>query len=57
MKRCKIKEKMKGGWEEAWPEGKEKLTSEKKFVVLDKKLQKEMKKKAAGHQLVKYSLF
>ena len=56
-KDCKVREKMKGGWEEAWPEGKEKLTSEKKFVVLDKKLQKEMKKSAAGHQLVKYSCF
>ena len=44
-------------WEEAWPEGKEKLRSEKKFVVLDKKLQKEMKKSAAGHQLVTYSCF
>ena len=47
----------KGGWEEAWPEGKEKLRSEKKFVVLDKKLQKEMKKSAAGHYLVSYSCF
>ena len=36
---------MKGGWEEAWPEGKEKLTSEKKFIKVDKKLYKEMKKK------------
>ena len=56
-KKCNVKEKMKGGWEEAWPEGKEKLRSEKKFVVLDKKLQKEMKKSAAGHYLISYSCF
>ena len=55
--KCKIKEKMKGGWEEAWPEGKEKLTSEKKFIALDKKLKKEMKKKAAGHYMVSYPCF
>ena len=30
---------------------------EKKFVVLDKKLQKEMKKSAAGHYLISYSCF
>ena len=48
---------MKGGWEEVWPEGKEKLRSEKKFEVLDKKLQKEMKKSAAGHYLISYSCF
>ena len=56
-KKCGIKDKMKGGWEEAWPEGKEKLTSEKKFIKIDKKLYKEMKKKGAGHQLVSYSCF
>jgi hypothetical protein len=56
-KKCGIKDKMKGGWEEAWPEGKEKLTSEKKFIKVDKKLYKEMKKKGAGHQLVSYSCF
>ena len=48
---------MIGGWEEAWPEGKEKLTSEKKFIALDKKLKKEMKKKAAGHYMVSYPCF
>ena len=37
--------------------GKEKLTSEKKFIKVDKKLYKEMKKKGAGHQLVSYSCF
>ena len=56
-KKCGIKDKMKGGWEEAWPEGKEKLTSEKKFIKIDKKLYKKMKKKGAGHQLVSYSCF
>ena len=44
---------MKGGWEEAWPEGKKNYTSEKKFRrIFDKKLQKEMKKSAAGHNLL-----
>ena len=56
-KKCGIKDKMKGGWEEAWPKGKEKLTSEKKFIKVDKKLYKEMKKKGAGHYLVSYSCF
>ena len=56
-KKCGIKEKMKGGWEEAWPEGKKKLRSDKKFVKVDKKLYKEMKKKVAGHQLISYSCF
>ena len=36
---------------------KAKLTSENKFITLDKKLKKEMKKKGAGHQLVSYSCF
>ena len=35
---------MKGGWEIKWPEGKTKLTSENKFITLDKKQKKEMKK-------------
>ena len=56
-KKCNIADKMKGGWEEAWPEGKEKLTSDKKFIKVDKKLYKEMKKKAAGHYLISYSCF
>ena len=56
-KKCNITDKMKGGWEEAWPEGKEKLTSDKKFIKVDKKLYKEMKKKAAGHYLISYSCF
>ena len=40
---------MIGGWEEAWPEGKEKLTSEKKFIALDKKLKKESMKYGVGY--------
>ena len=56
-KKCGIKEKMLNGWEEAWPEGKEKLRSDKKFVKVNEKLYKEMKKKAAGHHLIFYSCF
>ncbi len=39
-KKCNVKEKMKGGWEIKWPEGKTKLTSENKFITLDKKQKK-----------------
>ena len=33
------------------------LETEKKFIKIDKKLYKEMRKKGAGHQLVSYSCF
>ena len=56
-KKCNVKEKMKGGWEIKWPEGKTKLTSENKFITLDKKQKKKMKKKPMGHYLVSYSCF
>ena len=56
-KKCNVKEKMKGGWEIKWPEGKTKLTSENKFITLDKKQKKEMKKKPMGHYLISYSCF
>ena len=47
----------KGGWKIKWPEGKTKLTSENKFITLDKKQKKEMKKKPMGHYLISYSCF
>ena len=47
VEKCGIKDKMKGGWEEAWPKEKKNLTVKRNALKLDKKLYKEMKKKGA----------
>jgi len=56
-KLCTDLPRMHGGWEEVWPEGKEKLTSSKQFKAVDKKEKKEMKKKAKGHAMLHHSCF
>ena len=56
-KLCTDLPRMHGGWEEVWPEGKEKLTSTKQFKAIDKKEKKEMKKKAKGHAMLHHSCF
>ena len=54
---CRDVQRMHGGWEEVWPEGKEKLTKASKFIAVDKKEKKEMKKKAKGHDILFRSCF
>ena len=56
-KLCRDLQRMHGGWEEVWPEGKEKLTNASKFIAVDKKEKKEMKKKAKGHDILFRSCF
>ena len=54
---CRDLQRMHGGWEEVWPEGKKKLTKSSKFIAVDKKEKKEMKKKAKGHDILFRSCF
>ena len=56
-KLCTDLPRMHGGWEEVWPEGKEKLKCFKQFKAVDKKEKKEMKKKAKGHVMLYRSCF
>ena len=54
---CRDLQRIHGGWEEVWPEGKEKLTKSSQFIAVDKKEKKEMKKKAKGHDILYRSCF